>query len=88
MDGRKELIVQELIVQDDTDKRTMDVQTAAVLNQAEFFELVHKETDPRPGGTHHLRERFLAYLRNNDFGLAFFSEVRQQEKDSGQTLLA
>jgi len=66
----------------------MDLKATVVLNEAEFSKLVHKETDSRSGCAYHFRKRFLAYFRNDCFGVAFFSKVREQQKNSREPLFA
>jgi hypothetical protein len=40
----------------------MDFQVTIVVDQAQFLEFVHEETDARPGRSYHLRERLSALL--------------------------
>ncbi len=53
----------------------MYLQPAVVLNEAQFAELFHEETDVGAGGAYHLGEPFLTHLRNDRFRLALFPKV-------------
>src|SRR5713226_4060611 len=52
----------------------MHVQPPVVFNEAHFAELVHEEIDSGTGGANHLRQRFLADLRNHRLRFAFSAE--------------
>jgi hypothetical protein len=42
-------------MQDDTQKRVVDLKSAIVMNEAEFPEFIHKQIHPRSRSAHHLR---------------------------------
>lgn len=63
-------------------------QPAFVINEPQFAELIHEETDARAGGPNHLRQGFLTDLRNDRFRLALPPKVGQQQQRAGQPLLA
>jgi hypothetical protein len=48
-----------LIVEDNTQERTVDVQPAVVLNEAQLLEFVHEQIDPRTGCADHFRQDLL-----------------------------
>lgn len=46
-------------MQDDTQKRSMDLKTTIVLDETELLEFVHEEIDARTRCADHLGKRFL-----------------------------
>ena len=66
-------------MEDDTEEGTVDVQPAVVVEEPQFAELIHEETDAGPRGADHLSQRFLTHLRNDRLRLAFFPKVGQQQ---------
>jgi hypothetical protein len=79
-----------VIVENHVQQGTVNVQviSGVIINKAELAEPIHEEADARPGCAHHLRQSLLAQPRNRHFGHPFLAEVRHQEKDSSQALLA
>ena len=67
-------------MQDYAQEATVNRQRAVprVIDKAQRPELVHEVTDPRPGGTDHLRQVFLIDSGMDGFGSAFFAKMRQQ----------
>jgi hypothetical protein len=65
----------------------VDLQTAVVVNKAQFPEPVH-EADPRAGSADHFRQRLLTDLRDYGFRNAFLAKMSEQQKDPGQPLFA
>src|ERR1700691_2599031 len=55
----------DLIVQTHTQKRSINLQPAVILNKSQFPELIHKKIHPRTRSPHHLREHLLWYLRQH-----------------------
>ena len=51
-----------LLVQDNTQERSIDLKSAVVLNESELSEFVHEEVDPWACCADHLRQRFLIRL--------------------------
>jgi len=75
-------------VQNDIEQRTVDLQTAVIVNKTQFPEAVHEEADSRTGRADHLGQSFLTDLRNNGFGNAFFAEMSKQQQNASQSLFA
>ena len=48
-----------VLVQRDTQERSVDLKTAIVMNEAQFPEFVHEQIHPRPRGPHHFHEHLL-----------------------------
>ena len=71
--------MENLVVEDNIEEGTMHlqplVQPAVVLNEAQFLELIHEETDAGARGADHLREPFLTHLRNDYLRLAFLAKM-------------
>ncbi len=76
-----------LIVQNDTQQRAVDFNSAVVFYEAQFSKFVHEMTHTRPRGADHFRERFLADFDNDRLGSTFLAKVSQYEKSPCQTLL-
>ena len=76
-----------LLVKDDVEQRTVNFQPTVVFNESQLSEPIHKEVNSRSGGTHHFRQRFLAYLRNYVLRSPFLAKAGQQQKGPRQPLL-
>ena len=90
VDGPSALIVffrTLLVVEDDIEEGTVHVQPTVVIDEAQFMELIHEETDTGARGADHLGEHFLTDLWNDRLRLTFFPILGQQQKDSRQLLL-
>ena len=74
-----------LVVENNVQKRAVDLQPAVVVNEAQLPEAVHEEADPRAGGADHFRQHLLTDLGNYGLGCAFLAETGEQQKDSGQS---
>jgi len=70
----------KLVVENNVQKRAMDLQPAVVMNETQLPESVHEEAD-RPGRAHHLREGLLTDLGKYSLGYAFLAEVSQQQQN-------
>ena len=63
----------------------MHVQPAiVVVNEPQFAEPIHEETDAGARGADHLGERFLTDLRNDRLRLAFFPKVGHEQQHPRQ----
>src|SRR5271157_858 len=67
----------------------MDRQRAVaiVIDKAQLPELVHKMTDPRPGGAYHLGQVFLIDSGKCRSVSTFRAKTRKQQENPGQALL-
>ena len=78
-----------LIVENYTDKRTMNVHaTTVVIDEAQFSEPIHEKADPRTRGTDHLGEGLLADFRNDGYRLGFLAKICQQQEKPGEAFFA
>jgi hypothetical protein len=77
-----------LVAQNDTQQRAVDLKVAVVIDEAQFPEFVHEETDTRPGRADHLGERLLADLGRDRLRPAFLGEIREEKKRPRQALFA
>src|SRR5271157_429298 len=68
------------VVQDDIQQRTVNVQSAVILDEAQFAEPVHEEVDSGARRANDLGQHLLADLGDHRLRSAFLPEVRQQEK--------
>ena len=75
------------VVEDDIEEGTVHVQPAVVVNETQFAELIHEETDAGARGADHVGQHVLTDLRNDRLRLAFFPIVGQQQEDPRQALL-
>ena len=62
-------ITQPLVVQDNTQKRSVNLKTAVIFDEAHFLEFVHEEINARARGTDHFRQRLLRDLGKHSLGL-------------------
>lgn len=58
----------------------MNLETAIVVNEAQFSEAAHQEADPRAGGDDHFRQHLLADLDDYLLGFALLAEMGEQQK--------
>ena len=68
-----------LVVQNDVQQRTVDLDTSVVPNEAEFPKFVHEEAHARPCRSNHFRQRLLANFRDHRLGCPFLAEICQQQ---------
>jgi hypothetical protein len=60
-----------LVVQDDIQQRTVDLQLAVVLDEAQFPESVHEKADSRGSCADHFRQSLLTDPTNYGVGCTF-----------------
>jgi hypothetical protein len=77
-----------LLVQDNTEERTVDLKAAVVMNEAQFPELVHEKVYPRTGGPNHFCQHLLRYFRKHFLRLGLLTIAGEQQESSRQPLLA
>ena len=77
-----------LFIQKDVEEGVVNPNLAVVFDEPQFPKAIHKKTHSRPGCANHLRQNFLADLRNHRLGLAFLAELRQQQQNPRQPLFA
>ena len=51
-----------LLVQDNTQEGSVDVETAIVFNEAQFLEFIHEKIDPAARCSYHFRQCLLRYF--------------------------
>src|SRR5437867_9409892 len=64
-----------LVVEDDIEEGTVHVQPAVVVDESQFAELIHEETDAGARGADHLGEHFLTHLCNDRLRLALLPKM-------------
>ena len=75
-------------MQDDIKKRTVDLQSTVVVNEAKISESVHEEIYSRTGCANQFCQSLLTNVRDHFLGSAFLAEVGQHQKRSRQPLFA
>ena len=64
------------------------METAIVVNEAEFLEFVHEEIHPRSRGADHFRECFLGYPGEKFLRLILLSVAGKQQKSAREPFLS
>jgi hypothetical protein len=77
-----------LVVQNDAQQRAVDLKMPVVVDEAHVTKFVHEMANPRSGRPDHFGECLLADLGNYRLWPAFLSEIREQKKDTGKSLLS
>ncbi len=72
---------------DDVEKRAVNLEAAIVFDEPELSELVHEKVDAGARSSDAGGENLLINVRNG-LELAFFADRGQQEEDARETLLA
>jgi hypothetical protein len=75
-------------VQNDIQQRAMDFQPAVVVNESQFSEAVHEETDSRAGCAYHLGQGLLTDRGDYAMGDPVLTEVSKHEQNTSQPLFA
>ena len=75
-------------MQDNAQKRGIDVEPAVVLDETEFSEFVHEEIYARARCAHHFCQHLLRYLGKHLLRFVFLAVARQQQQRTRQPLLA
>jgi hypothetical protein len=78
----------KLIVNDDVQKRCVNLQLTIVLDQSKLPELVHEGVDPRTGRPDPRRQGFLADLGNHRFELSILAEIGEEQEYPSEALFA
>src|ERR1700733_11488801 len=77
-----EVLNLKLIVENDIQKGTVDLQpVSVVVDKSQFAEAIHEKIHSRAGCAHHLGERGLTYFGKDNLRHPFFAEVSQQQKN-------
>jgi hypothetical protein len=67
-----------LLVQDDVQERTVDLNPAVVVNEPQFSEFIHEHIDAGTRGSDHLREQLLGYFGKHFLRLILPAVARQE----------
>jgi hypothetical protein len=67
-----------LLVQDNTQERSIDLKAAVVLDESQLPEFVHEEVNPWACCADHLRQRFLRHFGEHSVRLVFLAVAGQQ----------
>ena len=68
-----------LVVEDDTQQGTVNLQAPVVVNEAQLPKLVHEETHPGPRSPDHFGQDFLAYPGHDGLMLPVLAELGQKQ---------
>src|SRR6202051_422034 len=77
-----------LLMQDNTQEGSVDVEPAIVLNESQFLEFIHEKIDSGARCPNHLRQHLLRYFGNHFVRLVLLAILSEQQKRAGQTFLA
>src|SRR4030081_1675627 len=78
----------QLVVKNDIQKGTVDLQPTVVVDETQLPEAVQEEIHSGAGGADHLCQSRLTDLGNDSLWLSLLAEVSQQEKDPRSSLFA
>src|SRR5450759_1402469 len=67
-----------LFIQKDVEEGVVDPNLAVIFDEPQFPKAIHKKTHAGPGCPNHLRQDFLADLRNHRFRFALLAELGEQ----------
>src|SRR5258708_4690780 len=77
----------ESVVQHDAQERSIDFNSAVVLDETQLPEFVHEQIDACARGADHLRQRLLRNLWKHSLRLVLLAVSGQQQKRPRQPLL-
>lgn len=77
-----------LVVQDDAQKRAVDLKAVVIFDEAHFLEFVHEEIHAGARGADGFGQGLLRYLGQDPLGLVLHAITRQQKKSAGEALLS
>ena len=79
-----------LLVQNNTQERSVNVQPAIILilNEAQFSEFIHEKIDPGARCPDHFRQHLLRYLGKHFLRLVLLAIASEQKEGAGQPFLA
>ena len=77
-----------LFLQKDIQEGVMNPNLAVIFDEAQLPEAIHKKTHSRSGCANHLSQYLLADLRNHRLRFAFLAELREQQQNPRESLLA
>ena len=81
-------LLEASVVQDNTQKRTVDMDPTVVLDQAQSSEFVHKKIDPGSRRANHLRQHFLRNFGKHLLRMAWLAIAGQEQQSAGQPFFA
>ena len=66
----------------------MHPKRSIIVDETQFPEFVHEETDSRSSCANHLRESFVTDVRHHRLRRIFLSEIGEKKKEPGESLFA
>ena len=67
-----------LLMQDNTQEGSVDMQPAIILNEAQFLEFIHEKIDSGARWPNHLRQHLLRYFGNHFVRLVLLAILSEQ----------
>jgi hypothetical protein len=77
-----------LLVQDNTQEGSVDVQPAVVMNEAQLSEFIHEKIDPGASCPDHLCQRLLRNFGDHFVRLVLHAISSEKQQRAGQAFLA